>query len=426
MDERDTDGSAIGRRRVLVGTALACGLAGCTDRGGDGGDGESDEGGESDPRPPMAVIEASVSATTVTTDETLEVSATIENRGDREGTFHAELRMDDVIVDTEAVTVAPGAEERVTFSGKFADAGEYAVSVNGEPAGTVVVELPPPEFEVRETAVDRTTVPIGEGIEVTATVANVGGRAGTFTAELRVDGLSVATREVRIEAGTEESVTLAHEFTGPGEYEVGLNEVAVGTVRVAPPAAFEVTATAVDRRLIAVGERVEVTATVTNVGNLEGRDAIELERDGEVIERREETLAPTETVTVHFPVGFAEPGAYELSVNGVGVETVYVRECSIAVSETVTVESRSAKTYEFDLKENVDVAIAATTREGVDPTLTVVGPSGDPLIEGTTDSAVRGTVTTREAGRHEVRLDNDAFLPWQSGTWAVEIEICTW
>lgn len=431
--DENGDGITIGRRRVLWGgTAFAIGLAGCTDRGGD----EGREGGaDDDSRPQMTVIEASVSATTMTTDETLEVTGTVENRGDREGTFNAELRMDDVIVQTEAVTVAAGETESVTFSGTFADPGEYEVYVNDEPAGTVVVELPPPEFEVRETAIDRSTVAIGEGIEVTATVANVGGQGGTFTAELRIDGLSVETREVAIEAGAETNVSLTHTFTGPGRYEVGVNGTVVDTVRVAPPAAFEVTATAVDRATIAVGEEIEVTATVTNVGNLEGTTTVELERDGEAIEAREVTLAPAETVTVHFRVDFTEPGAAELRVtstggraetDGVGVETVYVRECSIAVSETVTVESRSAQDYGFDLKENAEITIGVTTREGVDPTLTVVGPSGDPLIEGTTDSEIRGTVTTREAGRHEIRLENDAFLPWQSGTWAVEIEICTW
>jgi CARDB len=436
MDDHTGEGLPIDRRGLLRlgGAGLGLGLAGCTDRGADDGSGGNGSGTEDGTRPRMVVVEASVSATTVTTEETLEVTATVENRGDSEGTFNAELRMDDVIVQTESVTIPAGGTETVTFSGEFAEPGEYAVSVNGESAATVVVELPPPEFEVRETSIDRTTVPIGEGIEVTATVANVGGRAGTFGAELRVDGLSVATREVRIEAGAEESVTLTHTFTGPGEYAVGVNGVAVDTVRVAPPAAFEITATAVDRRLIAVGEGIEVTATVTNVGNLAGTTTVELERDGAVIGSREETLAPAETVTVHFRAEFAEPGAYELNVASTGgptasesgVGTVYVRECSIAVSETVTVESRSSQEYAFDLKENVDITIAATTREGVEPTLTVVGPSGDPLIEGTTDGEIRGTVTTREAGRHEIRLENGAFLPWQSGTWAVEIETCTW
>ncbi|ADJ14095.1 CARDB domain-containing protein [Halalkalicoccus jeotgali] len=434
MDEDTGDGFPIDRRDLLRlgGAGLALGLTGCTDRGA--GEESGANGSGSGDEPSMAVVEAAVSASTVTTEETLEVRATVENRGDSEGTFYAELRMDEVIVKTESVTVAPGAEETVTFSGTFAEPGEYAVDVNGEPAGTVVVERPPPAFEVREATLDRRTVAVGGELTVTATIANVGGQAGTYAAELRVDGRSVTSREVRVEAGAEETVTLTHAFDAPGRYEIGVGATVVDTIRVAPPAAFEITATELDRARIGVGERVEVRATVTNVGNLEGTTGIELRRDGEVVARREVTLAPAETVTVHMPVEFSEAGAYELAVAATdravgaprGVGTVYVRACSTAVSETVTVGSRSAEEYAFDLRENAMITVVSRTREGVDPTLTVVGPSGERLIEGANGTEIRERVTTRAAGRYTVRLDNGAVLPWRSGTWAVEIERCTW
>ncbi len=421
MDGHDSTGIAIGRRRVVLGgTALHVGAAGCTDSGGAG------ESERADSPPSMTVVEAPVSAAAATTEESVEVRATVANEGDEEGTSHAELRVDGVIVETEAVTVPAGKTESVAFSGTFNRPGEYEVRVNDERAGTVVIELPPPEFEITSTAIDRTTLPIGGTIEVRATVANVGGQAGTFSAELRIDGVSVETRETTIDAGAEKGVTFTHAFSGPGDYEVHINETVVDSVRVAPPAEFEITSTAVDRTTVEVGESVAVRATVTNVGNLDGTTAAELERDGDVIAAREVTLAPAETTSVRFSVDFDEPGASELRVNGVPAGTVYVRACSIAVSETVTVGSRSSKTYQFDLKENAAIAIRATTRAGVDPTLTVAGPVGEALIDGQTDTAIRETVTTRAAGRHEIRLTNGAFLPWKRGTWVVEIERCTW
>lgn len=442
MLQRDSNGIDHGRRRFVRfgGVALFVATAGCTGIGG----GESDDRSDGEPsRPRLTVVDASVSETTLYPDETLEITGRVENEGDRAGTFYAELRVDGVIVETQEVAIPAGDTESVTFTRTFDEPGEYELGVNDVSAGTVLVELAPAEFEIVETAVARTTIAVGEEVDVRATIANVGGQEGTVTAELQVDGVGVDTRNVSIEAGTEVPVTFTHAFEGPGRYEVSINGTTVDTVAVVPPAEFEIVDTAVERTMIEVGESVDVTVTVTNVGELEGASTVELERDGEVIATREQTIAPAETATVRFSATFEERGAYELGVNteapsasraagasgsgdSTGVGTVYVRECSVAVSETVTVNSGSSQVYEFELKDHADVTIAATTREGVDPTLTVVGPSGDPLVEGVTNGSIRETVTTAEAGRHEIGLDNDAPLPWRNGTWAVEIEICQW
>lgn len=418
------------RRRFLrlCGTTLLAGAAGCTDTGGDA-DGGGSNGQESDnetaPEPALGVSDATVSETEIYLDETLEITGTIENEGDAEGTFYAELRIDGTIIETKEVTVGAGETESVTFSGTFGEPGEYEVGVNDVRAGTVVVERRPPEFEIRDASIEKTTIAVGEEVEVRATVANVGGREGTFTAELQVDGLSVETQDVTIAAGDETAVPFGYTFESPGRYEVSVNDVAVATVTVAPPAEFEVTATAIERTTARIGENVEVRATIANVGGLEGTVTATLEEGGEPIATREVTIPSAETETVRFSVGFEERGAYALSVSGVDVDTLYVTECYVPVDERVTVDSRSSKSYSFDLKERVDVTIRAETRDGVAPTLTVVGPSST-LVDGTKNDSIDGTVTTETAGSHEIRFENDAFLPWRSGTWDIEIEICTW
>lgn len=425
--EGATSGSDRRRFLRLCGTALLTGAAGCTDTGGDadGGDEGQESDNETTARPALGVSDASVSDTEIYLDETLEITGTVENDGDAEGTFHAELRIDGTIIETKEVTVGAGETESVTFSGTFGEPGEYEVGINDVRAGTVVVERRPPEFEIRDASIEKTTIAVGEEVEVRATVANVGGQEGTFTAELQVDGLSVETQDVRIAAGEETTVPFGYAFESPGRYEVSVNGVAVASVTVAPPAEFEVTATAIERTTTRVGESVEVRATIANVGGLEGTVTATLEANGEPAATREVTIPSAETETVRFSASFDRRGAYELSVSGTGVDTLYVTECYVPVDERVTVDSRSSSTYTFDLKERVDVTIRAETRDGVAPTLTVAGPSGT-LVDGTTDESIDGTVTTETAGSHEIRFENDAFLPWRSGTWDVRIEICTW
>lgn len=423
-------------RRRFIGLAAAAlaGVAGCTDSGGEAGQEQSDDG------PSMAVRDAAVDRTAIYTDETLKVTATVENAGDEAGTYHAELRMDDVIVETEAVEVDPGETESVTFTGSFSEPGEYEVSVNDVVADTVRVELPPPEFELVEASLAETTVAVGEEIEVRATVANVGGREGSLAVDLRANDRTVGTRELTIGADERESATITHAFEAPGRYEIELDGSPVGVVTVERPAAFEIGDTTVSEPSVGVGEEIEVAARIENVGEQAGTAGTTLLADGDAVDTSEGPLEPGEGATARFAPSFAEPGAYSLSLavasgeppgsragadDAVELGTVYVTDCYVAVSETVTVGNGSESSYPFDLAEYDELRIRTRTVDGVDPSLTVVGPSGTP-IDGTSDDPIETSFVAGEAGRHEVRLRNDALLPWRDGTWEVEIVRCTW
>ncbi|MEM4781723.1 MAG: cell surface glycoprotein [Halalkalicoccus sp.] len=421
------------RRSVLAlcGAALSS-AAGCTDTGDEEAPDEERTDG------PIAVREATVSETHLTTEETLEVTGTIENEGEREGTFHAQLRVDDVIVDTQAVPVESKKRESVTFEGSFGDPGEYEVAVNDVHAGTVRVERPPPAFELVETELNQTTVTVGEGIDVRATLANDGGREGRIELELRADGRAAALEEVPIEAGAEREVAFTEAFDVPGSYEltvrageadppesrVSFGETVVGTVVVERPAAFEIVETALSERAVDVGEEIEVHARIENVGGQAGTIAATLEADGEALATREGEIEAGETATARFAVSFDRRGRRSLAVNDARVGTVYVRECTREVDGTIAVDSRSVERYPFDLREHDELRVDVRREAGVEPTLAVVGPDGP--IEDESGETIRRTIGIPTPGRYEVRLENEALLPWNDGTWAVEVTVCRW
>lgn len=283
-----------------------------------------------------------------------------------------------------------------------------------------------PPIDVTDAWMSETTVFVGEPLEVTGRVENEGDRAGRFYAELRIDGAIVDTEEMTIGGGDVATVTFTHSFDEPNEHEVSVNDAIAGVVSVEPPPEFEIKETTVDRTMIMAGEAVDVAATVANVGGHAGTFEAELERDGEVVATQAVRIAPEETTTVRFSIGFEERGAYDLSVNGVAVDTVYVKECFIADDETITVDGRTSETYRYDLKEGAEVTVTAVTESGVDPVLTGVGPSGESLFEEVSSDSIHGSFTADEPGSHELRFENPAVLPWRDGTWAIEIEICTW
>jgi len=190
---------------------------------------ETEEGPEPEPPEPAAFILSNlvVSPSTVEPDEPVTVSVTVMNVGEVEGSYTAELRIDGSKVDEYTVTLDGGLSETVEFTVTEDTDGTYTASI-GELSDSFTVETPPPpptpaEFELSNLVVSPTTVEIGEPVSVSVKVTNVGEEAGSYTAELLIDGSKVDEDMVTLVGGASETV----EFTGVSGEE-GSHTVSVG------------------------------------------------------------------------------------------------------------------------------------------------------------------------------------------------------
>lgn len=115
----------------------------------------------------------------------------------------------------------------VHFTGDSSGLSVYAVAESGSAR---------PQFELAETAVNRTAVLANESIAANATVENHGTGPGTLDATLLIDNRSVDDRTVRVPAGEQRAVRFTHQFgETPGEYDVRIENATVGAVTVTPP-----------------------------------------------------------------------------------------------------------------------------------------------------------------------------------------------
>lgn len=89
-----------------------------------------------------------------------------------------------------------------------------------------------PVFEVTEATPSDTSIGEGETVDVTATVENTGRAEGTLTLSLRVDDEIVDSQSVSVDAGASRSVTFTRTFDTIGVYELSVNNVSAGEVRV--------------------------------------------------------------------------------------------------------------------------------------------------------------------------------------------------
>ncbi|MFA9427850.1 CARDB domain-containing protein [Natronorubrum sp. A-ect3] len=88
------------------------------------------------------VTDASLSEDEIDVGDSVDVTGTIENTGEKAGTVTAQLTVDGSVVAEQDVTVAPGESETVTFTETFDESGEFEIAVSGTSAGTLTVTDP--------------------------------------------------------------------------------------------------------------------------------------------------------------------------------------------------------------------------------------------------------------------------------------------
>ncbi|MFC6721526.1 CARDB domain-containing protein [Natrialbaceae archaeon GCM10025896] len=269
------------------------------------------------------VTDASLGTDEIAPGESVETTATIENTGDLEGSFDAELEVDGQTVDSEPVTVDGGESTTVSFDRSFSDIGSYDVSVSGETAGTVTVGEPA-SFDVTDASLDTDEITPGESVETTATIENTGDLEGSFDAELEVDGQTVDSEPVTVDGGESTTVSFDRSFSDAGSYDVSVSGETAGTVTVLEPASFEVTDASLASAEIVRGDAAEATATVENTGDLEGSFDAELEVDGQTVDSQSVTVAGGESEAVSFDRSFSEAGNFDVSIGGVDAGTLDV------------------------------------------------------------------------------------------------------
>ena len=190
-------------------------------------------GGSYTPPPSAKFVlsDFTISPTTVEPDETVKISVKVTNTGTSSGTKTIKLTIDGVVEKSETVTIGVQESETVSWNVRKTTTGTYSVDVNGL-IGSFNVETEegpepqPPEpasFILSNLVVSPSTVEPDETVTVSVTVMNVGEEAGSYTADLLIDGSKVDEDTVSLVGGASETV----EFTGVSGEE-GSHTVSVG------------------------------------------------------------------------------------------------------------------------------------------------------------------------------------------------------
>jgi outer membrane protein assembly factor BamB len=340
-------------------------------------------------------------------DETLRATAQVTNPGEVTATGPVTLSVNGSEQVRESVTLAPGESTVVdlVWLDGFDAAGSYRLAVAAD-SGTATRTVRARRAVQLNLTADRTTVTADDTVGFTVRTAN-----GTPA------NATVSIRDAETGASADPVATLTTGSDGAASYtfDVGGEYVATATksdtltatfraddvtLRVRPNVpSFEAT---LDAPATATpGETVQLSATVTNVGTLEGTDTVELRADGRTLLSEDRTLSVDETTTVSttYQVGVGDAPAASLSVaTGAGVDV-----------RTTTVEVDAWPTAGYGpRKRGYAPAAVGPTANATDAWVTPLGgvvrgaatvtASGDRLYVGTT----AGTVAALETDTGEV------------------------
>jgi PGF-CTERM protein len=162
-----------------------------------------------------------------------------------------------------------------------------------------------------------TNIPIeGETLNVTASVENTGNVADTQTIDLNVGPLGTDSTSVTLAGGSSTNLTLS---VGTGAGDAGAYTVTVASaddsasanVTVLTPANFSVTIDSTNSP-VREGETLNVTATITNDGDVQGTQRIELSVNGTVVDSASLALGSgsSRTIDLSWTPASGQAGSY--------------------------------------------------------------------------------------------------------------------
>ena len=223
----------------------------------------------------------------------------------------------------------------------------------------------------------RGTILAGDEVEITARVENGGASAGTYRAELRVDGAVEARTDVTLDPGQGTTVRFLIQAGEPGNHEIAIGG-SVATLHVTAAAAFRVTSLrlAAEPAEIRAGDALEYVAEVANTGALADTYDAVLTVDGFVQARQSATIEAGETATLRLAIIAGTAGSHSVALGDARATHTVVSLAALSVTDlqlsrdgvpsggaveaVVTVRNDGGAVGTLAVKVAVDGKVAAT------------------------------------------------------------------
>ncbi len=258
----------------------------------------------------------------------------------------------------------------------------------------------PARFQVTKLDFDYNWVQVGNPVEISVDVANVGDKSGNHTVSLEIDESVFGTETVTLSASETETIFFLATKLEVGNHTVTVDDLSdsikVTVEKPVRPAELEISGLKVSRPEAALGETITVSVIAENVGDLSGDFLVELYVNDEKQETKSIQLEGAETATVYF----------EVTRNTEGECVVKVGD--LTASYTVSADAQPPTPAEFELSNLVINPASVLDDETVTVSVTVTNvgeTSGNYDVILTVDGTVKETKTVDLAGAASIKVE---------------------
>jgi len=186
------------------------------------------------PKAEFEVSSLTLSPTEAKIGEEVTVFVEVKNVGSASGTYRATLLVDEKKVEEKEVTLEPGEVKTVTFTIVESTNGTFTIGIDKLTKSLKV--LTPATFELSDLTISPSEAEIDKPIVISVTVKNVGEMEGTYTVELKIDGVTEDTKDITLAGGATETASFTVTRYTPGTYsiEVGGLKRSLSVLKPAP------------------------------------------------------------------------------------------------------------------------------------------------------------------------------------------------
>ncbi len=259
---------------------------------------------------------------------------------------------------------------------------------------------PPPPAPVASTiTVSPGSVALGDAVSLSINIRNPGDQdIADYTVNLTVNSTVAGTQHVKLPAGETVTVTFGYIAAEAGAHTANINGQ-TGEFTVLRPASITAGPLTIQPKSVVVGGEFNVTADLTNDGDIAGTYTAVFKLDGDQISSKDYSVGPGETLTVSADTSLDLNGSHIIefcgqtgSVKGLRPATfkvsgMTVDPVSIYVGEEATAEATIIN--EGDVSGTVSVVLKSNG---------VGGESQEVTLDPGESQAVRFTVTPESTG----------------------------
>ena len=286
----------------------------------------------------------------------------------------------------------------------------------------------PASFQVTNLVFASDWIQVGESLQLSVNVTNIGDQTGNHSITLTIDGEPITTETVQLSGSESITVDFTATIMTEGNHTVQVGDL-VNSVKAtsdipSKPAELEVTDLGISRAVAEPGETIVVSATVKNVGDESGSFDLDLFVNDEKRGTQPIQLDGKETTTVQFNVTKEAEGTYVVKVG------------DLTKSFEISSDAQPATPAEFqvtDLTINPSSVMAGET-VSISVKITNVGEeSGTYTVNLTIDGTITNTRTVTLSGAATQIIDFGANettagthtveVSGQSGTFTVEAPV---